>query len=287
MRLQDDSDCRNNRSVEVEIVPETELIRITASDPDPARARDIANTLASMMVEQSVQLYGGSAPTAREILEGQLAQAKADLDAAVSEYDSALRSAQSLATVPASGTPVPNPDAETLAHLISVRQQIYTDLLQKYETARTNEQLRANAITVFEPANLPQKPATPKVPLNAALGLVAGLAMGVILAFLFEGMDDTLRGIEDVQAMTTLPILSQIPERKRTLASTSIQPLPGWSSLAGASLPSTACTSASVRSHAEIHLVSHHQSGTGRWQVDCRRQPGHVPCRSRAAGCAG
>ena len=58
------------------------------------------------------------------------------------------------------------------------------------------------------------------MPLNAALGLVAGLAMGVILAFLFEGMDDTLRGIEDLQAMSTLPILSQIPERKRTLAST-------------------------------------------------------------------
>jgi receptor protein-tyrosine kinase len=41
----------------------------------------------------------------------------------------------------------------------------------------------------------------------------------VILAFLFEGMDDTVRGIEDVQAMTTLPIVGQIPERKRTWAS--------------------------------------------------------------------
>lgn len=205
--------------VEVEVVPETELIAISASDPDPVRARDIANTLANIMVEQSMQLYGGSAPTAREILEGQLEQARIDLDTALSEYDSALRGAQASATLPASGTPIPNPNAETLAHLLGVRQQIYTDLLQKYETARTNEQLRANAITVVEPAGLPRNPATPRVKLNAALGLVAGFAGGLILAFLFEAMDDTLRGVEDVQAVTTLPILCAVPKLKRSLGS--------------------------------------------------------------------
>ena len=208
-------------SVQVEVVPETELITISASDPDPVRARDIANTLASMMVEQSAQLYGGSAPTAREILEGQLKLAKADLDTATSEYDSALRGAQSSATLPASGapTPTPGPNPETLARLVGVRQQIYAELLQKYEDARTSEQLRANAITVAEPAPLPEKPATPRVPLNAALGLLSGFAGGLILAFLFEGMDGTLRGIEDVQAMTTLPILCMVPELKRSLVS--------------------------------------------------------------------
>jgi succinoglycan biosynthesis transport protein ExoP len=202
-------------SVQVEVVPETELITISASDPDPARARDIANTLASIMVEQSVQLYGGGAPTAREILENQLEQARADLDAAISEYQSALRAA----TLPASGTPIPGSHLETLAQIVGVRRDIYYDLLQNYEDAWTRDQLRANAITVSEPAYLPLSPATPRVPLSVALGLLAGLTTGVILAFVFEGMDDTLRGIEDVQAMTTLPILGQIPEGKRTLAS--------------------------------------------------------------------
>ena len=205
--------------VEVEIVPETELIEITTSDPDPARARDIANTLASIMVEQSLQLYGGDVPTASEILEGQLQQAKIDLDTAVSEYDSALRGTKASATPQASGTSIPNPDLEMLADLVSVRQQIYGDLLQKYEIARTSEQSSANAITVAEPAYLPQKPSSPKLLLNLALGLMAGLAMGVILAFIFEGMDHTLRGIEDVQAITTLPILSRIPELGRSLRS--------------------------------------------------------------------
>jgi polysaccharide biosynthesis transport protein len=209
---------QNQPSVEVEVVPETELIQINASDPDPARARDVANMLASLMVEQSMQLYGGSAPSARQIIEGQLTQAKADLDAAVSAYDLSLR--KSATPDPAArGTPMPNPELVTLERLLSVRQQIYGDLLQQYETVRTNEQLHANAITILEHATVAQQPTTPRVPLNVALGLLAGLATGIILAFLLEGMDDTLRDIEDVQAVSTLPIMCQIPERKLALAS--------------------------------------------------------------------
>jgi polysaccharide biosynthesis transport protein len=201
--------------VEVEVVPETELIEITASDPNPVLASDVANTLANMMVEQSVQLYGGSAPTAREILEEQLKQAKADLDAAVSEYGSALRTARSPGTPEASDSLPADAAVEALARLVSAQQQIYSQLLQQYETARTNEELRSNAITVVEPAALPQKPATPKIPLNAALGFAAGLILGVILAFLLEAMDDTLRDIADVQAVTALPIFGGIPATKR------------------------------------------------------------------------
>ena len=128
--------------VEVEVVPETELIRITATQTDPARARDIANTVANKLVEQSIQFYGDSVSAGR----------------------------------------------------------------------------RKDLFTIVGPATLPRKPTTPKVPLNVALGLLAGLTTGVILAFLFEGMDDSVRGIEDIQAITTLPIIGQIPERKQTLA---------------------------------------------------------------------
>ncbi len=148
-------------------------------------------------------------------MKDQLKQAKADLDTALSEYDSALRSAQSSETPSESGAPVPAPNAETLLRLINVRQQIYTDLLQKYETARTSEQLRANALTIVETATLAEKPSTPNLLLNLALGLVAGLAAAVILAFIFEGMDDTVRDLDEVKEMTTLPILCIVPNMKQ------------------------------------------------------------------------
>lgn len=206
--------------VEAEVVPETELITISASDPDPTRARDIANAMVELLVKENAQFYGGDTPSAREILEGQLSQARADLDEALSNYDSAIRCNDSATAMPPASSRIHCPNSETAARIMSVRQQIYADLLQKYETARTSEELRASAITVVEYASIAKKPATPKVPLNTALGFMAGLITGVILAFLFEAMDDTLRGIEDVLSMTALPIISQIPNRKRAPFST-------------------------------------------------------------------
>ena len=201
--------------IEVEVVSETELLKISTSNPDPVLARDIANTLANILVEQSLKLYGGDVPTAREILEDQLQQAKADLDTAVNDYEKALLVAQlSNKTQTNSTTPKPNLDLETLSHIVYVRQQIYGDLLQQYETARTNEQLRVNAITLIEPAKIPEKQDSPKLLLNSVLGLIAGLLFGVILAFIVEGLDDSLHNLEDVQAITQLPILGLIPELK-------------------------------------------------------------------------
>jgi capsular polysaccharide biosynthesis protein len=40
----------------VEALPDTELIRITVEDSNPWRARDIANTLAALLMEQSQSL---------------------------------------------------------------------------------------------------------------------------------------------------------------------------------------------------------------------------------------
>lgn len=198
-------------SVEVKIVPETELLRITATDPDPALARDVANTLADIMAERSVLLYSGNAPTAREILAGQIEQARRDLDQAWADYNAALAaSGQSDAANPA-GTPVPSGALEALSRAVSLRQEIYADLLQRYESARINEQLLANAITVIEPAALPTRPATPNVPFNAVLGLVGGLTAGVVLSFVLESLSSKLRSVDEIRSMTDLPILGQVP----------------------------------------------------------------------------
>lgn len=44
------------------------------------------------------------------------------------------------------------------------------------------------------------------------LGLIAGFFFGLILAFIVEGMDDTIHTMNDVQEITELPILGVIPD---------------------------------------------------------------------------
>lgn len=202
-------------NVRAELIPETQLLKITASNPDPVLARDIANTLAGIMVDQGLNLYGGGVPTSRQILESQLRQARSELDTATAAYEAAKRNlpAPDSATVPNGGST--NPQLDDLRQAMNMRQDIYSDLLQRYNSTRINEQPGAVAVTVFEAAILPKEPASPKKSLNGALGLVGGLVVGLALAFVMEGMDGSIRSVEDLQSLITLPVLGQVPNSRR------------------------------------------------------------------------
>jgi capsular exopolysaccharide synthesis family protein len=66
------------------------------------------------------------------------------------------------------------------------------------------------------PAGLPQDPVSPDMVLLGAFGLLAGLALGIALAFLRERLDDSLRGRLDLEANLAAPVLAVIPR------------VPGW-----------------------------------------------------------
>ncbi len=66
------------------------------------------------------------------------------------------------------------------------------------------------------PAGLPQDPVSPDMVLLGAFGLLAGLALGIALAFLRERLDDSLRGRLDLEANLNAPVLAVIPK------------VPGW-----------------------------------------------------------
>jgi capsular exopolysaccharide synthesis family protein len=313
-------------NVQVEIVPNTELIRISTSDSDPTIARDIANTVANLLIEYSQQQYTGNLPSARGILEEQLQQAKVDLDTAVSDYNNVLSKNQSsdmerLTLVVQNrqdiysnlvqryeealtnsqlrnNNPVTKDDLEqarinlnvamaeynnalrndrsseleSLERLINIRQQFYANILQKYEEARTNELLRANAVTIINPAFIPQDPSSPNVYLNTVLGILAGLATGVILAFVFEGMDDTLRGIKDVREITSLPILGTIPNLNRRFLKFSrdeyFSPAPAFDQLcAYLTLPTGKPKTATTKQKAASFLIASPEPRAGKSTV--------------------
>ena len=74
-------------------------------------------------------------------------------------------------------------------------------------------QQQSEGIEVVDPANLPSKPVAPKRFTLAAIGIIAGLGIGMLLVALFEiPLMLTIQSTEDARHYTGLPVLIAVPE---------------------------------------------------------------------------
>ncbi len=88
---------------------------------------------------------------------------------------------------------------------------LYEGLLQKLKEAGVTAGLRSNNIREVDIARTPGSPAEPNIPRNLGFAFVLGLTSGVGLAFLLEGIDNTVRTPEQAQAISGLASLGMIP----------------------------------------------------------------------------
>jgi succinoglycan biosynthesis transport protein ExoP len=90
-------------------------------------------------------------------------------------------------------------------------RQLYQDLLLRLKEAGVSAGLRSSNIRVVDVARPPTAPITPNVPRNLQIGFLLGLACGIGLAFVLESLDTSIRNMEELGAISTLPALGTIP----------------------------------------------------------------------------
>ena len=95
-------------------------------------------------------------------------------------------------------------DAET-------NRQLYQDLLQKLKEAGVSAGLRSSNIRIVDIARTPTSPISPNVQRSLVLGLLLGLGLGIGLALVLESFDTTVRNMDELSAISTLPALGTIP----------------------------------------------------------------------------
>jgi succinoglycan biosynthesis transport protein ExoP len=93
---------------------------------------------------------------------------------------------------------------------------LYEGLMEKLKEAGVTAGLKSNNIRNVDKARVPTEPSEPNVPRNLAFALALGLTTGVGLAFLLEGIDNTVRTPEQAQAISALPSLGMIPLGSKT-----------------------------------------------------------------------
>ena len=95
-------------------------------------------------------------------------------------------------------------------------RQLYEGLMEKMKEAGVSAGLKSNNFRIVDVARVPTSPAEPNIPRNLAFGLMLGLTSGVGLAFLLEGLDNTVRTTEQAQMISGLAPLGMIPLGSRT-----------------------------------------------------------------------
>jgi polysaccharide biosynthesis transport protein len=95
-------------------------------------------------------------------------------------------------------------------------RQLYEGLMEKMKEAGVSAGLKSNNFRIVDVARAPTSPIEPNIPRNLAFALMLGLSSGVGLAFLLEGLDNTVRTTEQAQMISGFAPLGMIPLGSRT-----------------------------------------------------------------------
>ncbi len=106
-----------------------------------------------------------------------------------------------------------------LKRQVDTEKQLYDGLLQRMKEAGVSAGLKSNNIHVVDPAKPPRIAFKPKKVLNLALGLAAGLILGIGLAFFIEHLDSSVKTPDDIDRYIKLPALGVIPSMASLLPS--------------------------------------------------------------------
>jgi len=182
--------------VSVELVRDTQLIRLRVEHTDPATAARAANAVAEAFVSYNESLKQSRFIESMESLQRQTDNLTRLIDETEERID-------------ALG---PGQEAEEarLEGILAGYRNTYSTLVQNYEAMRVSAAQSADDVVLFEAAETPRSPIRPRTLMNTALAAVVGAMIGFGTAFLIEYLDDTVKSPDDVEQVAGLSVLGAI-----------------------------------------------------------------------------
>lgn len=181
---------------------------------------------ADLMIQES-QLkskYGPQYPKVRE-LDKQLATIQADSDAEINnltrrfqeEYNTAVQTEnlmQSRLDALKQASYKENNSAaqfEILKHSAEATAEIYDALQMKLQEAGITSGMNSTNVDIIDKASIPPHPILPRKRSSLMFGFLGGLALGLVLTFVLETMDDSISTSEEAEGISRLPVLAVVP----------------------------------------------------------------------------
>ncbi len=95
---------------------------------------------------------------------------------------------------------------------VDTNQALYDGLLQRFKEIGVAGGVGVNNVSVVDLADIPQSPSSPRMLLNLAISLLAGLMIGAALALGLEQLDEAIAHPMEVKRRIGLPLLGSIPK---------------------------------------------------------------------------
>jgi len=191
------------KTIKAEPVRDTRLLRLSVDNKDPQKAADIANRIAELYVLRN--LYYISRDEIMNLLKNEYLT----LEAKLSEYSKIYKSKHPKMVCL-------NEEIAELVERIEGVKLVEFSYEPENNTFKGNAKyplqgLKANNVSIQDPANVPVKPDRPKKRINVLLAIMVGLFGGIGIAFFFEYLDDVVRDYDDLQRTVKWPLLGGIP----------------------------------------------------------------------------
>jgi capsular exopolysaccharide synthesis family protein len=95
---------------------------------------------------------------------------------------------------------------------VDLQASLYSQLKEKYQETLIQESSKVEEVSIVKPAVPPHRPSNiPSKLIVMGTGLVMGLIIGIVFAFLAEIFDTSMGRIEDVEELLQVPVLGVIP----------------------------------------------------------------------------
>jgi non-specific protein-tyrosine kinase len=189
-------------NITVTAIRDTQLIKLTVKHPDPQQAAAIANEIVAVFTQQEQQIQSSRYEASRENLERQLV-------AIEQEIAETQRDITRLGKV-AARTVTQQAEYEQLQAQMSQYRTNYTSLLQSLEEVRLTEAQSTNNLLVIDPASVSFSPVSPRPMMNTLLATVVGAIWAIMVVFVKEFFDDSIRTSDQVEHLTQIPVLAHI-----------------------------------------------------------------------------
>lgn len=215
------------KALKVEPITRSRLVNVSATTYDPQLSADIVNTLTNSFVADNVsnRVFMGQdviaalessekSPAEQELLNSMPQVVNSDFIKTLKQQAAQLTAER--ARLLAKYTKY-HPDVISVQNqLDAINAQITTETRRLVQSIKIelSGQFSGNNIRVIDPAVTPEKPVRPRKLINLAVGLLAGGLLGLLIVFVWEFLDQSVKSSEDLEEKLHLPFLGFVPYEK-------------------------------------------------------------------------